>query len=157
MTSACSMGRKSSSAGLRRDKLSESVVLNRVIDNGTLYDHLGEFQIQLNLDKNFAYLDVLAMGDGWNASSAWHTYRIMAKRHDGQWWVLAKGLSAAPGETIEVDAHTGHKIFEYTEWLVEFEYTDPYVKSAYFDTSTRIVQETIYWPELDDYLAQTRR
>jgi hypothetical protein len=158
VSSACSMGRKSSAAGLNKDRLSQAVLLNRVLDQDVVYDHLGEFQLQLNLDKNFAYLDVLAMGEGWNPDNQWHSYRILARRHnDGQFWLLAKGLRAGPGETIEVDAHVGHKIFEYVEWIVQFEYSAPYVKAAYGDLDTRIVQDTIYWPELDDYLAKTRR
>lgn len=157
LSTACSVGRKGSSAGLNKDRLSESVVLNRVFDNGLVYDHLGEFQMQLNLDKNFAYLDVLALGEGWDPSSPWHTYRILAKRHDGKWWLLAEGLNAAPGETIEIDAHQGHKIYEYVEWIIEFEYQEAGVKTAHFNEDTRIVQESIYWPELDEELANARR
>ncbi|MEO5668704.1 MAG: hypothetical protein ABIR96_11650 [Bdellovibrionota bacterium] len=154
MGSACSVGRKSAAAGLNRDQLSEAVVLNRVLDNGNIYPHYGEFQLQLNLDKNFAYLDVQSMADGWTASI---TYRVVAKRYDGTWWVLAEGLDAAPGQTIEVDAHTGHKIYEYTEWVVEFE-RGTYGKAYdYLDPDARMVQDTVYWPQLDAALANQRR
>jgi hypothetical protein len=154
MGSACSVGRKSAAAGLNRDRLSESVVLNRVLDNGSVYPHFGEFQLQLNLDKNFAYLDVQSMADGWTQSI---TYRVIAKRHDGSWWILAEGLDASPGETVEIDAHQGHKIFEYVEWIVEFERGTYGVSYNYLDPDARVVQDTVYWPQLDAWLETQRR
>ena len=154
MGSACSVGRKSAAAGLNRDRLSESVVLNRVLDNGALYPHFGEFQLQLNLDKNFAYLDVQSLADGWTPAI---TYRVIAKRHDGTWWILAEQLDASPGQTVEIDAQQGHKIFEYTEWIVEFERGTYGVEFTPLDPDARIVQDTVLWPELDEYLEGQRR
>jgi hypothetical protein len=151
MGSACSVGRKSAAAGLNKDKYSDAVVLNRVLDQGAVYPHYGEFQLQLNLTQNFAYLDVLSLASGWTPSI---TYRVLAKRYDGSWWILAEGLDASPGETVEIDPSNGHKIFEYTEWVVEFETGTYGVKYSYLDPDARIVQDAVRWPELDAYLAK---
>jgi len=154
MGSACSMGRKSAAAGLQKASYSEAFVLNRVYDGGAEYPHYGEFQLQLNLTQNFAHLDVLAMTEGWTSDI---TYRVVAKRHDGTWWILAEELDASPGQSIEIDAQQGHKIFEYTEWVVEFERGTYGVSYDYLDPDARIVQDTIYWPALDEYLNSDRR
>lgn len=154
MGTACSLGRKSAAAGLVKSQLSEAVVLNRVYDRGAEYPHFGEFQLQLNITQNFAYLDVLAMTEGWTSDI---TYRVLAKRHDNTWWILAKELSASPGQTIEIESQQGHKIFEYTEWVVEFERGTYGVDYEYLDPDARIVQDTFHWPQLDEYLSDTRR
>ena len=144
---ACSQGRKSLSAGLNDDRMTDAVVLNRVLDDGMIFDHYGVFQLQLNIDQNFAWVDVLQMADGWNRSI---TYRILARRYnDAEFWVLAEGLSAAPGQTVEIDAIAGHKIYHYTEWAIEFEYMEYGVQFMPGAKNSRIVQDTINWPELD--------
>jgi hypothetical protein len=153
MTSACSMGRKSASAGLNRDRYSETVILDRIFDKGVVYPHYGEFQLQLNLDKNYAYLDVLEMASGWTPSIS---YRVIVKRYDGKWWILAEQLDASPGQTIEIDALQGHQIFEYVEWIVEFERGEYGSAYNYLEPDARIVQDTIHWRALEEFLQNSR-
>lgn len=152
--SACSQGRKSLNAGNNQDQLSDVVLLDRVFDNGAVYPHYGEFQLQLNLDRNFAYLDVYGMADGWDASM---TYRVLAKRYTGDWYILAEGLSAGPGQTLEIRAEQGQQIYQYTEWIIEFEKQEAFLDFNYLDPDARIVQETTNWPELEQELQSLGR
>ncbi len=94
------------------------------------------------------------MAQGWTPSI---TYRVLAKRYDGSWWILAEQLDAAPGQTVEIDAQQGHQIFEYIEWVIEFERGDYGVAYNYLDPEARIVQDTIRWRALDEYLSVQRR
>ena len=146
MASACSQGRKSLSAGSNSDRVSEAVVL----DYNDGFEVYGEFQLQLNLDKNFAYLDVLAMAEGWSPD---YSYRVMAKRYTGEWFIIAEGLTASPGQTVNIGATQGHRIYEYTEWIIAFEYQEFDLLYDWNDASSYMVHETTYWPELERQLA----
>jgi hypothetical protein len=155
LTGACGLGRKADGAGLNRDRLSKARQLCTINDNGVEYDPMGCFQLQLNIDGNFAYLDVLEMGEGWDASQS---YRVLAFKSGGaRPWVLKRGVAAGPGQTVEVEAYTGHKIWEYVEWVVEFEYGEmglPYDDGA---GAARIAQDVFAWDDVFDLLTEQER
>ncbi len=138
---ACSQGRKSLTAGSGGDRLSEVVILKD--NNG--YPAYGKFQLQLNLDKNFVYLDVLQMANGWTADNS---YRVFAKHAEtGEWVILAEGLTAGPGQTVSISAYQGQQIWQYTEWIVAFEYQEYGLLFDWDDASSYMVEQTIYWEE----------
>jgi len=146
LTGACSLGRKAAGAGLGNDRLSETRLLCAINTGNDVSDAYGCFQLQLNVDHNFAYFDVLDMGEGWTSRQS---YRILVY-HTGESrpWVLARGLSAGPGQTIELDPLTGHNVWDYEEWVVEWEYGDygvPYNDGA---AAARIAQDLFAWDEV---------
>jgi hypothetical protein len=155
LTGACGLGRKADGAGLKRARLSEARSLCTINDNGTTYDPMGCYQLQLNLDDNFAYLDVLEMGEGWDASQS---YRVLAFRAgEARPWVLKRNVTAGAGQTVEVDAYTGHNIWDYVEWVVEFEYGElglPYDDGA---GAARIAQDVFDWSEVFELLTDEER
>ncbi|NCN42263.1 hypothetical protein GW916_13550 [bacterium] len=141
MVPGCSQGRKSLSAGSGGDRLSEVVLLD-YNEGDPVY---GNFQLQLNLDKNFAYLDVLALANGWTPND---TYKVFARYKDEYTWVkLATGLNAGPGQTVQISAYKGHKIYEYTAYIIAWEYREAYTPFADNDVDSYMVQEEVLFQE----------